>query len=139
MNTSTLFQAANSYVIIGWLLLLIAPTWKYTQKGVIIGIIALFAAAYSFLVLQGISNFNPNSFSTLEGVRQLFQNDTALLAGWLHYLAFDLFVGIYIVEEGQKWGISRWLISLALPLTFMFGSIRFSTHNILIIFCCYAI
>jgi hypothetical protein len=57
----------------------------------------------------------------LANVKALFQNDNAVAAGWIHYLAFDLFVGAYIVREARNNQISRWIYSIALPFTFMFG------------------
>jgi TRAP-type C4-dicarboxylate transport system permease small subunit len=61
----------------------------------------------------------------LANVKALFQNDDAVAAGWLHYLAFDLFVGAYVVRESQKLGISRWIFTLILPFTFMFGPVGY--------------
>jgi len=62
-------------------------------------------------------------FSKLENVKALFQNDYALAAGWVHYLAFDLFVGAHIVREGIRLEIPRWQYSLCLPFAFMFGPV----------------
>jgi hypothetical protein len=73
------------------------------------------------LILKDIGDFRADSFSTLANVKALFQNDNAVAAGWFHYLAFDLFVGAYIVRKSISLGISRWLYTLALPFTFMFG------------------
>jgi hypothetical protein len=71
--------------------------------------------------LSSLNNFDPVAFSSLEGIKVLFANDTALVAGWIHYLAFDLFVGTYIVQKGVETQIPRWLFTLCLPFTFMFG------------------
>lgn len=51
----------------------------------------------------------------------LFTNRWVALAGWVHYLAFDLFVGAWIVGEGQREGLAWWQVCPALPLTFLFG------------------
>lgn len=75
------------------------------------------------MILTTIQDFDVNSFSTLPNVKALFQNDIALTAGWIHYLAFDLFVGLYIVNKGKELGFSRWQYTLCLPFTFMFGPI----------------
>jgi hypothetical protein len=121
MNASTIFTFGNTFVLIGWLLLIIVPNWKYTQASIVNGMIVLFSILYAYLILRDIANFDPNSFSTLANVKALFQNDDAVAAGWLHYLAFDLFVGAYIVKTSQKLGIHRLLYTLILPFTFMFG------------------
>jgi hypothetical protein len=121
MEANSIFNFGNSFVLIGWVLLIILPQWKYTQATILNGIIVLFSILYSYLILKDIGNFNPNSFSTLANVKALFTNDSAVAAGWLHYLAFDLFVGAYIVRKGIEIGLPRWLYTLALPFTFMFG------------------
>lgn len=125
MNVSTLFQIANSTAMIAWLLLLIFPNWKYTKNFIVMGLIALLSVFYTFIILKGMNHFSPDSFSTIENVQQLFQDKEALLAGWIHYLAFDLFVGLYIVENAPQFRIPRWLVSLILPVTFMFGPMGF--------------
>lgn len=121
MNPSSIFQFGNSFVLLGWILLIFVPNWKFTQIIILNGIIVLFSVIYAFLILKDIGDFKADSFSTLANVKQLFQNDNAVAAGWFHYLAFDLFVGAYIVRTAQKLNISRWWATLALPFTFMFG------------------
>jgi hypothetical protein len=54
-------------------------------------------------------------------VSALFGHRGLLLAGWLHYLAFDLFVGAWEVREARRVGLPHWLILPALALTFLFG------------------
>ncbi len=125
MEANSIFNFGNSFILVGWLLLLFLPHWKYTQSAILNGIIVLFSLLYSYLILKDIGSFNPNSFSTLANVKALFTQDNAVAAGWLHYLAFDLFVGAYIVRNGKKWGISRLLYTLCLPFTFMFGPIGY--------------
>jgi hypothetical protein len=121
MNASLIFQFGNSSIIFGWLLLIIAPNWKHTQKIILDGFILLFSIIYTFLILKNITDFKADSFSSLSNVKQLFQDDNAVAAGWFHYLAFDLFVGTYIVRKAQELHISRWWATFALPFTFMFG------------------
>lgn len=89
------------------------------------GLIVLYSVVYTYLILKDIGDFRADSFSSLANVKALFQNDNALAAGWFHYLAFDLFVGAYIVRKSISLGISRWLYTLALPFTFMFGPIGY--------------
>ena len=60
-------------------------------------------------------------FGTLPEVMRLFTNRWVALGGWVHYLAFDLFAGAWIVSEGQRDGLPWWRVLPALPLTFLFG------------------
>jgi Domain of unknown function (DUF4281) len=125
MNASAIFSFGNSLVLLGWIFLIFLPNWKHTQAFVLNGMIVLFSLIYAFLILKDIGDFKADSFSTLANVKALFQNDNAVAAGWFHYLAFDLFVGSYIVRKSRELGISRWLYTVALPFTFMFGPIGY--------------
>jgi ABA DEFICIENT 4-like len=60
-------------------------------------------------------------FSTLAGVSKLFEDPWVLLAGWLHYLAFDLLIGTWEARDSIERGVSRWLLVPCLFFTFMFG------------------
>jgi hypothetical protein len=121
MDAASIFSLGNSCILIGWILLIFLPNWKYTQVSILNGLIVLYSVVYAYLILKDIGDFRVDSFSTLANVKALFQNDNAVAAGWFHYLAFDLFVGAYIVRKSISLGISRWLYTLALPFTFMFG------------------
>ena len=125
MNATSIFSFGNSFVLLGWILLIFLPTWKHTQTIILNGIIVLFALIYIYLFLKDIGSFSLDSFSTLANVKALFQNDNAVAMGWIHYLAFDLFVGAYIVKKSQQLQISRWLYTLPLPFIFMFGPVGY--------------
>jgi hypothetical protein len=123
MEASIIFSLSNSFVLFGWILLLVFPNWKYTSNIVLYVVVLILALIYTAIILTTIQHFDVSSFSTLSNVKTLFQNDIALTAGWIHYLAFDLFVGYYIVNEGKKLSFARWQYTLCLPFTFMFGPI----------------
>ncbi|OYU65457.1 MAG: hypothetical protein CFE22_13680 [Cytophagaceae bacterium BCCC1] len=121
MDAASIFSLGNSCILIGWILLIFLPNWKYTQASILNGLIVLYALVYTYLILKDIGDFRADSFSSLANVKALFQNDNAVAAGWFHYLAFDLFVGAFIVRKSISLGISRVFYTLALPFTFMFG------------------
>ena len=131
MDADAIFSFGNTFVLIGWILLLFIPGWKYTFTIITNGVIIVLATIYTILIGSGIGNFNPDSFSTLQNVKVLFQDDVAVAAGWLHYLAFDLLAGVYIVKSSQKLDIPRWLYTLPLPFTFMFGPFGFLLYFII--------
>ena len=58
----------------------------------------------------------------------LFKDPKAVLAGWIHYLAFDLFVGLWITQDAIKIGLNRWLLIPVQILTFMFGPVGFGMY-----------
>lgn len=125
MQAADIFSICNKVILLGWVLLIFLPNWKYTQAIILNGLIVLFSGIYAFMILKDFGNFNPDSFSTLANVKALFQNDDAVAAGWIHYLAFDLFVGAYIVKKSKQIGLSRVLYTLTLPFTFMFGPLGY--------------
>ena len=77
------------------------------------------------LYWEGICREPGRRFGSIGGVRALFGSDSALVAGWLHYLAFDLFVGTWIVRRGIKERLNPFLLLLCLPVTFLFGPVGF--------------
>jgi hypothetical protein len=62
---------------------------------------------------------------------RLFTNEWAALAGWIHYLAFDLLVGTWEVKDSQERGISHWFVIPCLVLTFLLGPIGFLLYTVL--------
>lgn len=125
MTATQIFSFANAFVILGWLLLVLLPTWKFTQTLILKGVVFILAVIYAYLIFNDIGNFNSDSFTTLENVKELFKSDTAVAAGWLHYLSFDLFVGAYIVKQSKELKISRLIYTLILPFSFMSGPIGY--------------
>jgi len=123
MQADTLFRICNMTAMIGWLLLTIAPRWRWTSVVVISGVIPLLlSAVYLYLVVRYFGT-SEGGFGSLPEVMKLFTNEHAVLAGWIHYLAFDLFVGSWEVKDSHTHGISHWLMIPCLFLTFMLGPV----------------
>jgi hypothetical protein len=131
MNPDVLFQIINSAALIGWLLLLIIPNTKVTLVLVKSGLLLLFVAGfYAIIIFSSFQAENMQDFNSLEGVMSLFKDPLGVVAGWAHYLAFDLFVGLWITADAQKRGINRWLLLPCQILTFMFGPMGFLAYYI---------
>lgn len=124
MTPDSIFQLCSTIAMVSWLVLIvISPFWFDTDKLLIGVVITLFAIVYAWLISQSFAADDFEKFSTLDGVMQLFTNKTAVAAGWVHYLAFDLMVGIWIKKNSMKYGISHWLIIPCLLFTFMLGPV----------------
>ena len=123
MTPGTIFEICNIIAMIGWIILVVLPMWQASDKFIIGIIVALFAIIYTYYIVTNLSAIDMKSFGSLAGVTALFTNPLAVLLGWVHYLAFDLMVGIWIKKNSLKYGISHWLIIPCLLLTFMFGPI----------------
>lgn len=121
MNPDNLFQYANMGVLLGWAALLASP-WMPRLADRVAGTIvpAVISVAYVGLILAFWSGAE-GGFDSLQAVSQLFQTPGMLLAGWLHYLAFDLFVGAWIVRTARDEKLAFPFVLPFLPLTFLFG------------------
>lgn len=129
MKAEQIFLIVNLIAIFSWLLLAIFPTWKYTRHLVLSGAIPLLlSVAYLALIILFFGSAE-GGFGSLAGVMKLFTNEWAALAGWIHYLAFDMFVGSWEVQDSQRRGISHILVIPCLFLTFMFGPIGFLLYS----------
>jgi len=127
MTPAQIFQAASALALLGWLLLAL---------GVIVNGVAsrrallraggravplLLCAVYVAVLVAYCGSTPGGNFNSLAGVAILFSSSGKLLGGWVHYLAFDLFIGRWIVDDVVASGRSRWWLLPCLPLTFLFG------------------
>jgi hypothetical protein len=121
MTPERLFSLCNSFALIGWLILIFAGRMRWAARlvtGVVIPLVI--AILYAWLIAAHWDE-TQGGFGTLDGVASLFSNRWLLLAGWIHYLAFDLFIGSWEVRDAQALGISHFIVIPCLALTFMFG------------------
>ena len=121
----TMFQIANPVALIGWLALALSPLApRITQivAGMVIPL--LMAVLYSGLILAHWSTA-PGGFGSLAQVMALFTSPPVALAGWVHYLAFDMLIGAWIARTAARDGIAHLLVLPCLVLTFLFGPIGF--------------
>jgi Domain of unknown function (DUF4281) len=121
MTPERLFSLCNSLALIGWLILVFAGRMRWAARLVTGAAIPLMIAVlYTYLIAAHWGE-TQGGFGTLDGVAALFSNRWLLLAGWIHYLAFDLFIGSWEVRDSEKLGISHFIVIPCLALTFMFG------------------
>ena len=122
MSPDTLFTICNNGVLPAWGLLVFAPRWEWTQRIVhAVWIPALLGVVYVGVFALAPPPPEEGSFFTLEGVMTLFTQPESVLAGWVHYLAFDLFVGAWEVRDAQRRGIAHGWVVPCLGLTLMLG------------------
>lgn len=121
MSPDALFSICNSIAPFGWLLMIIFPNWKGTRLMVLSGLLPVLLGLVYIPLIAMTFGSSEGSFSSLEGVKALFGNDYLLVAGWVHYLAFDMFVGAWILSNSKKYGINHFIVIPCLFFTFMFG------------------
>ena len=122
MALETLFSVAGSIAAVGWLMLAVVPRQPFTQ--IIAAVIAplLLAAVYLYLIAMHLDGAE-GGFGSLADVALLFQKRELLLAGWIHYLCFDLFIGAWEIRDSQKHGFPHLVMIPCLLMTFMLGPI----------------
>ena len=126
MSDEQLFLLANSSVLPAWGLLAVAPRWRWTRRLVHS---ALYPALLGVAYTLGFLAVGPGNDSAAEGagmgslagISAAFANPRMLLVGWVHYLAFDLFVGAWEARDAQQHGVPHWLLVPCLVLTLMAG------------------
>ena len=124
MSPDSIFQTCSTIAMVGWIvLLIISPFWSHFDRFLIGIIITLFAIVYAWLIFQVFTPGDFEKFGSLNGVMELFTDKTAVTAGWVHYLAFDLLTGIWIKKNAQKYNIHHLILVPCLLLTFMLGPI----------------
>ena len=121
MSPETLFQIANPIALLGWAALILAPfAPRLADRVAHLIIPLLMSVAYSALMLAHWSGA-PGGYGSLPDVMALFSNPHVALAGWVHYLAFDLFVGAWATRTARAEGIPHLLVLPHLGLIFLFG------------------
>lgn len=120
MNAEHLFSILNLVAMVAWLPLLLLPRARWASTVVPVVVPVVLAIVYVALVAWALPR-SEGGFSSLAGVRALFENPWGLLAGWVHYLTFDLFLGGWEVRDARRRGIPHVLVVPALVLTFLFG------------------
>ena len=132
MNWEMIFGLANAGALIGWATLAFAPPRAIVVPCVFFAGSVLLACLYAGLIIPLMAGLisdggpvgrPPADFTTLAGVMALFDSPGGATIGWIHYLAFDLFVGIWIARNADAHQISRWLQIPILFFTLMAGPI----------------
>ena len=121
MTPDALFQWANPLAMVGWLALAflpLAPRFLGLVAGTVVPL--LLSTAYTALALAFWSS-STGGFDSLDAVARLFDNRWLLLAGWVHYLAFDLLIGAWEARTARREGIAHGLLLPCLAVTFLFG------------------
>ena len=124
-NADALFSAASALALAGWIALAAAPLRRGLAVAAARWLAALLCGGYATFLAHGLlfGDALPEQagFGSLDAVAALFASREALLAGWVHYLAFDLFVGSWQVEDAPAARLPHALVLVCLLLTFVAG------------------
>ena len=123
---SSIFSIVNIAAMVMWFLLVFLPRWKVTKFLIQYKFIPIaLAIVYVIFIVQSLLAGVVLDFGSLNSVKTLFTNENLLLAGWIHYLVFDLLIGMWILDLNKNLGINNLFIALCLIFTFMLGPIGY--------------
>ncbi len=132
MTPTEIFSMANFIAMPMWFLLIFVPKWKVTRFLIDYKIIPiLLSLIYAVYIIQYLATQGMMDFGSLNSVMELFTKENAVLAGWVHYLAFDLIVGMWMINQNEKYKLHQLLMAPCLFATFMFGPIGFLLFTII--------
>jgi hypothetical protein len=121
MPPDVLFSIANPLALLGWVALVLAPVAPRLID-LVAGWVLPGSLALLYTVLMAVHFADaPGGFQTLADVQALFTDADIALAGWVHFLAFDLFIGAWIVRDARHQGFAHWMVLPILPFAFLFG------------------
>jgi hypothetical protein len=125
-----IFSIVNGLALVGWLLLIFAPRWNWTERLVHSALIPLLLALAYLVLLVTTFGRAEGGFGSLAALMSLFRSEWAVLTGWIHYLAFDLFIGAWEARNARERGMAHWLTVPCLLLTFLLGPIGLITYHL---------
>jgi hypothetical protein len=125
MDWNAVFSGANFVALVAWAALILAPRWPALLSGLLYLVIGGLCALYAVLLVSVLAGLIPAGggadFTTIAGVRSIFGSDIGVVIGWVHYLTFDLFVGLWIARDADAKFFPRWVQAPILLVTFMAG------------------
>ena len=125
MDFNTLFSISNMLVLPFWLIMIAPWRWAWAVRIIRSPAIAVPPAlVYAAVIVPILAAAGPglvSAFGSLPGVIGLLSTPAGALVGWVHFLAFDLFVGRWAYLDALERGVSPWLMAPVLLLIFMFG------------------
>lgn len=137
MNWGGLFQIVNTVALLLWLVLILAPRWTGAISQLRLagaGGLSLFYVVLVGTALTvgfGEPRGQVPDFSTIAGIRAIFASNGGVVTGWTHYLALDLFAGLWIAEDSDARRINRFVQAPVLLLTFLAGPAGLFLHLLL--------
>ena len=122
LTLGTWFMAVHAVAAIGWLALLASP-WIGGRRAVLAArwIAVPLCLLYLLFLLTHLKAIPTDAGYTLEAIARAFDKPVLLLAGWIHYLVLDLFVGSWEAEHSERAGISHAALLPCLFATMMIG------------------
>ena len=122
MQPEAMFSLASAAVLPAWVILIFAPRdrWPVIDAVPRVVVPVLLSVLYAAFILAHFAE-SGGGYGSIAEVRQLFALDAVLVAGWVHYLAFDLLIASHAATAMDRAGVGRILQAAVLPTIFLFG------------------
>tara|TARA_B100000941_G_C28479850_1_gene541475 strand:+ start:378 stop:803 length:426 start_codon:yes stop_codon:yes gene_type:complete len=135
MIYETIFNIYNTGILIFWSIIIIFPKRLITQKLIEYPWVPLGIAFGYIYFLTITENTFSVDFSSLSSITDMFKNSNpkGVAAGWLHYLAFDFWVGCWILKDSQKKGVKHTLIIFPMLTTFILGPVGIIIYTLILL------
>jgi hypothetical protein len=121
MTPEAFFSVTSTLALLAWVLLILLPGRSWVTRWAAGTIVPASLAVVYVALIATNWGASEGGFSTLAEVAELFANPWLLLAGWVHYLCFDLLIGCWEVRDARERGVPHLLLVPCLALTFLFG------------------
>lgn len=134
-NLSRLYKISMLIALIGWIVLIGFPTASFTDPFITLVIVLLLCGIYAYLLFVQKTpkgeRYPKGNFKEFQGIVNFFKNPKVVLVGWVHFLAFDLMVGLYIKNDALANDFSFWWVIPSLILTILFGPLGLLSYFLL--------
>lgn len=126
-----ILHAVNLGSLPAWISLVLLPRWRHTKT-----ITTAIAVAYSFLYVvlayvlfsKAMFAMDLNAFSTTAGLTQMFTDATSVLAGWAHFIVFDLWTARFFVLDSARSNIPHLAVVPCILGCMFFGPLGLLTY-----------
>jgi Domain of unknown function (DUF4281) len=119
-----IFRISNAIALLGWIAIVFLPHWQALDRMVFYSVVCLLCTIYCYLIFaaRSVDSEKPRgAFTSLAGVISLFKTPRVVLAGWVHFLAFDLALGLMIRHDASIHNIPHAILIPVYLLTLLFG------------------
>tara|TARA_B100000780_G_C20804836_1_gene319690 strand:- start:112 stop:582 length:471 start_codon:yes stop_codon:yes gene_type:complete len=133
LTFENIYLFANWGVVPFWLLLVFIPNHAITKifcHSIIVPL--LLTIAYVFvarqIILEGSILKGFNLYLGLDGLNEIYSNESLRLVFWLHFLAISLFIGSWIARDCQRYMVPKILSIPCIIITYFAGPVGIVTY-----------
>jgi hypothetical protein len=111
--------------------MVLLPRWRHTKTitlSVAVAYSLLYATLACVLFSESVLSLDIKTLTTAEGVTKVFSDSTAVLAGWAHFIVFDLFTARFFLQDSARIGIPHLVVVPCILGCMFFGPVGLLTY-----------